>query len=123
MPTLDFTPPSITVRTTVGASLSFSVTTKNADGSLFPLDGYTITAPFTPREVTPPTLPTPPPVDAFTVELTDTATITLTLTSEQTAQLAAGYLQSPIVWSWATWLESAAGRLAMLRGELMLTTA
>jgi hypothetical protein len=123
MPTLDFTPPSITVRTTVGASLSFSVTTKNADGSLFPLDGYTITAPFTPREVTPPTLPTPPPVDAFTVELTDTATITLKLTSEQTAQLAAGYLQSPIVWSWATWLDKDAKRIAMLRGELMLTAA
>jgi hypothetical protein len=115
MLTLDFTPASITVRTIVGASLAFSVTTKKADGSLFPLDGYTITAPFLPRDGA------VPPVDAFTVELTDVATITLSLTSEQTAQLAANYVQSPIVWNWATWLESAAGRIAMLRGGLMLS--
>jgi len=115
MLTLDFTPASITVRTTVGASLAFSVTAKNADGSLFPLDGYDITAPFLARDGV------APPVDALTVELTDVATIKLSLTSEQTQQLAAAYVQSPLVWNWATWLESAAGRIAMLRGGLMLT--
>jgi hypothetical protein len=115
MPTLDFTPPSITVRTTVGASLAFSVTTKNADGSLFPLAGYVITAPFLARDGV------VPPVDALTVELTDVATITLTLTSEQTVALAANYVQSPLVWSWATWLESETERIAMLRGGLMLS--
>jgi hypothetical protein len=116
MLTLDFTPPSITVRTTVGASLAFSVTAKNADGSLFPLAGYTITAPFLPNAEG-----TAPPVDAFTVELTDVATITLTLTGEQTLQLAAGYVHSPLVWNWATWLEQDAVRIAMLRGGLMLS--
>jgi len=115
MLTLDFTPASITVRTTVGASLAFSVTAKNADGSLFPLDGYDITAPFLPRDGAVPL------VAALTVVLTDIATITLSLTSEQTQQLAANYVQSPIAWSWAVWLESAAGRIAMLRGGLLLS--
>lgn len=115
MLTLDFTPPSITVRAVVGASLAFSVTAKNADGSLFPLAGYGITSPFLPRDGA------TPPVDSFTVELTDEATITLTLTSEQTQQLAVDYVRSPLVWNWATWLSNEAERLLMLRGGLMLS--
>jgi len=115
MLTLDFTPASITVRVVVGASLAFSVTAKHADGTLFPLAGYTITAPFLPRDsVT-------PPVDALTVELTDVATITLSLTSEQTQQLAANYVQSPLVWNWVVWLTNEGERIAMLRGGLMLS--
>lgn len=114
MLTLDFTPASVTVRVITGASLAFSVTTKKADGSLFPLDGYTITAPFLPRDGA------APAVAAFTVTLTDIATIKLSLTSEETLELTANYVQTPLVWNWATWLESAAGRIAMLRGGLIL---
>jgi len=115
MLTLDFTPPSITVRTIVGASVAFSLTAKNADGSLFPLAGYTVTAPFLPRDGV------APPVDSLTVELTDVATLTCTLTGEQTQQLAAGYVQMPLVWNWVTWLVNDVERIALVRGGLSLT--
>ena len=112
--TLNFVPASITVRTTAGASLSFSVSARNSDGTPFDLSGYTIEAPLLPREEF------VPPVAAFDVALTDVSTLTLSLADAQTLELGASF--TPVVWPWCVWIANEGGRAQLVRGGLSIAT-
>jgi hypothetical protein len=83
------------------------------------LSGYTITAPLASAQVD----GAEPPVPAFTIAVTDVATLTLSLDSGQTSSLGAAYLGTPLPWRWSVWLQNDAERIELVRGEVVLHRA
>ena len=115
MQTLDYTPsPPITVRVVTGATVGFGLTVRYADGTPVDLSAYTITAPFLERSGV------APPVVGFTVVQTDIASLSLSLTADESERL--GDLHSPVSWSWPCWAELATGeRIELVHGTLALS--
>jgi len=114
MQTLDYTPsPPITVRVVTGATVGFGLAVKHADGTPVDLSAYTITAPFLDRGGV------VPPVAGFAVVQTGVASLSLSLTAEQSALL--GDLHTPVSWSWPCWAELDGQRLELVHGTLALT--
>jgi hypothetical protein len=111
MLTLNFIPASISVKTVIGATVAFSVTAKHADGTDFDLSEYTITAPFI----------GPAPVTGFTVVPGGISTVTLKLTAAESEALGGGYVNTPLTWPWACWIERPGERTEMVRGGLVLS--
>lgn len=120
MLTLNYVPASISVHAVIGTALSFSVGFRKPDGTPVDLTGLAITAPL----VTPRVDGQPPLVPAFAVvvDLTS-ATLTLSLTGDDTRQLGEGYLGTPIAWDWYVWAEGADTSTELARGGVLLFRA
>lgn len=111
---LDYVPQVLSPRIVIGTSFALGLRAQRRDGTAIDLTGYTVTAPFVARYGMTPLVDVP----AFTVEQPTASTVIISLTGEQTTQLAPAGV--PTLWGWYVWASDADEEIELARGDLLL---